>query len=89
MTVSELILETAIKEAGDICDVRLDKAFAEGLLEILREYNTFHQCLKAKCCICPHCSNCDVDDKGKIKGRQDAAPIYEDSMQKMHMMEGE
>lgn len=75
MTVSELILETAIKEAGDVCDVRLEKSFADGLLEILREYNTMHRCLKEKCCICPHCRDCDVDDKGEIKGRQ---AVYED-----------
>ncbi len=78
MSVNELILENAIKEAGDVCDVRLDKAFAEDLLEILREHNNVHSCLKAKCCICPHCRDCDVDDKGKIKGKQDAAPLYED-----------
>ncbi len=75
MTVSELILETAIKEAGDVCDVRLEKAFAEDLLEILREYNTIHGCLKEKCCICPHCRDCDVDEKGKIKSGQDAQTI--------------
>ena len=77
MTVSELILETAIKEAGDVCDVRLEKAFAEELLEILREHNTMHSCLKAKCCICPHCRDCDVDEKGKIKSGQDSTTIEE------------
>ena len=41
-------------------------------LELLKEQETMMQCIKGKCRICPHCSNCDVDDDGEL---EEAKPI--------------
>lgn len=37
MTMLELMLSTAIKEAGEFCDVRLSVEDAEAILEVVKE----------------------------------------------------
>lgn len=52
------------------------KCFAglmEDALALLKEQETMMQCIKEKCRICPHCSNCDVDEDGLLK-KHEASP---------------
>ena len=35
------------------------------VIAMLKEHETMMQCIKGKCRICPHCTNCDVDENGK------------------------
>ena len=39
-------------------------------LELLKEQKAMMQCVKEKCCICPYCANCDVDDNGLLKEQE-------------------
>ena len=41
---------------------------------LLKEQETMMQCIKGKCRICPHCSNCDVDDNGELKEQEAVTP---------------
>lgn len=43
-------------------------------LALLKEQETMMQCIKEKCCICPHCANCDVDENGLIKEKEAVKP---------------
>ena len=47
---------------------------AEEILTLLKEQDEINQCLKKKCVICPHCSNCDVDENGLLKEHEVMSP---------------
>lgn len=44
--------------------------------DLLKEQDIMMQCIKGKCRICPHCSNCDVDENGLIKEQEAVKPHY-------------
>lgn len=56
MRADVLRLETAIREAGAVCDVRLSKEFAEYLLEVLKAQEQEISRLK-------HYVDCDAAEK--------------------------
>ena len=49
----------------------------EAAIAMLKEQETMLQCIKKKCCICPHCANCDVDDNGLLKEQETKYPVCE------------
>lgn len=49
-------------------------ALCSDAIALMKEQVLKEQCLKTKCVICPHCDNCDVDEKGRIK-EQEIVPV--------------
>lgn len=56
MTLMQLTLETAIKEAGELEDVRISKEDALYILSILKKYETINETIQIKEPEC--CKNC-------------------------------
>ena len=67
MTLLELTLETAIKEAGEFKDVRLSKEDAEFVLSLLKEQETIFE-KDGHHIRCTSCGNywCDTDSEGDL-----------------------
>lgn len=71
MTIKEA--EEALGELLDLARGLNMATFLEAMhncqeiLALLKEQETMMQCIKGKCRICPHCTNCDVDENGLLK----------------------
>lgn len=48
---------------------------AHDAIVLLKEQETMMQCIKGKCRVCPHCSNCDVDEDGLLKEQTPVKPV--------------
>ena len=59
----------------DVCEGDQRELFKDALA-MLKEHETMMQCIKGKCRICPHCSNCDVDKDGLLKEQDAVKPKY-------------